>query len=50
MDTHVGQYKGRTFGNYRLLKLIDEGGFSEVYLGLHVHLETEAAARCCARA
>ena len=42
MDTHTGQYQGRTFGNYRLLRLIGEGGFSEVYLGQHIHLETEA--------
>ena len=33
----------RQLGNYRLLHLIAEGGFAEVYLGVHVHLNTYAA-------
>lgn len=45
MDELAGRYQGRTFGNYRLLKLIGEGGFSEVYLGEHLHLGTEAAVK-----
>src|SRR5437667_2747804 len=40
-----GQYQGRQFGNYRLLKLLGEGGFAEVYLGEHVHLGTQAAVK-----
>ncbi len=34
---------GQQFGNYRLLRLLGEGGFAEVYLGEHVHLGTQAA-------
>ncbi len=33
----------RQLGNYRLLHLIAAGGFAEVYLGAHVHLNTYAA-------
>lgn len=31
------------FGNYRLLTLLGQGGFSEVYLGEHIYLKTQAA-------
>ncbi|HEV2583235.1 MAG TPA: FxSxx-COOH system tetratricopeptide repeat protein [Ktedonobacteraceae bacterium] len=31
------------FGHYRLLSLLGEGGFSEVYLGEHIYLKTQAA-------
>lgn len=31
------------FGNYRLLSLLGQGGFSEVYLGEHIYLKTRAA-------
>src|SRR5579859_165313 len=34
---------GQQLGNYRLLCLLGRGGFSEVYLGQHIHLETQAA-------
>src|SRR5579884_3247954 len=30
-------------GNYRLIRLLGEGGFAEVYLGEHVYLKTYAA-------
>jgi eukaryotic-like serine/threonine-protein kinase len=40
-----GQYQGRQFGNYRLVKLLGEGGFAEVYLGEHVYLGTQAAVK-----
>lgn len=30
-------------GNYRLLSLLGRGGFSEVYLGEHIYLKTQAA-------
>jgi eukaryotic-like serine/threonine-protein kinase len=39
MVSHIGEQ----FGNYRLLRLLGTGGFAEVYLGEHVHLQTQAA-------
>ncbi|HEY7126720.1 MAG TPA: protein kinase [Ktedonobacterales bacterium] len=34
---------GQQLGNYRITRLLGKGGFAEVYLGVHVHLGTEAA-------
>jgi serine/threonine protein kinase len=34
---------GQQFGNYRLIRLLGEGGFAKVYLGEHVHLDTQVA-------
>src|SRR5216684_3287372 len=34
---------GQHFGNYRLVSLLGQGGFAEVYLGQHVRLELQAA-------
>ncbi len=34
---------GQQIGNYRIIRLLGEGGFAEVYLGEHLHLGTEAA-------
>ena len=34
---------GQQLGSYRLLRLLGQGGFAEVYLGEHVYLETQAA-------
>ena len=39
MDKRIGQQ----LGNYRLTRLLGQGGFSDVYLGEHVHLNTQAA-------
>src|SRR5437660_2121610 len=39
MDNRIGQQ----FGNYRLIDLLGEGGFAEVYLAEHLHLGTQAA-------
>jgi tRNA A-37 threonylcarbamoyl transferase component Bud32 len=39
MTDHVGQH----LGNYRLIKLIGQGGFADIYLGEHVHLSRRAA-------
>ncbi len=39
MNDRVGQQ----LGNYRLLKLLGEGGFAAVFLGEHVYLKTTAA-------
>jgi serine/threonine protein kinase len=33
------------FGKYRLLRLLGHGGFAEVYLGQHIHLESLAAVK-----
>ncbi len=35
--------EGQQLGNYRLLHLIGQGSFAEVYLGEHLHLNTQAA-------
>ena len=34
---------GQPLGNYRLVQLLGRGGFAEVYLGEHIHLNTQAA-------
>src|SRR5215471_12315055 len=34
---------GQQLGNYRLLRLLGQGGFADVYLGEHIHLRTQAA-------
>src|SRR6266702_2451058 len=34
---------GELFGNYRLVRLLGQGGFAEVYLGEHLQLGTQAA-------
>ncbi len=37
------EHLGQQLGNYRLIQLLGRGNFSEVYLGTHLHLNTQAA-------
>jgi serine/threonine-protein kinase len=39
----MSEFVGKQLGNYRLLKLLGQGGFADVYLGVHIHLNTQAA-------
>ena len=39
MADHVGQ----RFGQYQLICKLGSGGFADVYLGRHIHLDSEAA-------
>ena len=38
-----GERAGQQLGNYRLTHLLGRGNFADVYLGQHVHLNTQAA-------
>ncbi len=40
---------GQQLGNYRLLRLLGHGGFAEVYLGEHLHLQSQAALKVLRR-
>ncbi len=44
MADRVGR-EGQQLGNYRLLRLLGRGGFAEVYLGQHIHLNSHAAVK-----
>jgi len=39
----MSEFVGQQLGNYRLISLIGQGGFADVYLGEHIHLNTQAA-------
>src|SRR5690348_13817778 len=43
MQECVGGAAGQRLGNYRLCRLLGNGGFAEVYLGEHIYLKTSAA-------
>ena len=39
---------GQQLGNYRLLRLLGQGGQASVYLGEHIHLKSQAFdVECC---
>ncbi len=38
-------YRGQRLGNYHLVSLLGRGGFADVYLAEHVHLDTQAAVK-----
>ena len=39
----MGDRVGQQLGNYRLVRLLGQGGFADVYLGEHIYLKTPAA-------
>src|SRR5438876_1501084 len=41
VDDRIGQQ----FGSYRLIRLLGQGGFAEVYLGEHIHLKSQVAVK-----
>ncbi len=41
----MNNYIGKKLGNYRICRLLGQGGFAEVYLGEHLYLKTLAAVK-----
>ena len=41
----MSDHTGEQFGNYRLLHLLDSGGFADIYLGEHIYLKTRVAVK-----
>lgn len=41
----MGDFVGQQLGNYRIEKLLGSGGFADVYLGKHVHLDSKTAVK-----
>jgi ABC-type transport system substrate-binding protein/serine/threonine protein kinase len=42
-EASMADRSGEPFGNYRLVRLLGQGGYAEVYLGQHVRLSLQAA-------
>lgn len=42
-NVYMASYIGKQLGNYRLIRLLGEGAFAQVYLGEHIYLGTQAA-------
>ena len=42
-DSSLENRVGQQLGNYNLMRLLGAGGFAEVYLGEHIHLQTQSA-------
>ena len=38
-------FAGGQLGNYRIMRLLGQGGFAEVYLGEHIYLKSAAAVK-----
>jgi eukaryotic-like serine/threonine-protein kinase len=43
MPIHSGSPIGKQIGNYRLVRLLGQGGFADVYIAEHIFLKTQAA-------
>src|SRR5579859_2641187 len=42
-NTTMADLVGQQLGRYHLVRVIGQGGFADVYLGEHIHLNTQAA-------
>ncbi len=41
----MSNYIGQQFGSYHLIRILGQGGFSDVYLGEHIYLKTQTAVK-----
>ncbi|MFL5628331.1 MAG: hypothetical protein ACJ788_22355, partial [Ktedonobacteraceae bacterium] len=41
--TRILDRTGQQLGSYKLVRMLATGGFAEIYLGEHIHLNTYAA-------
>jgi serine/threonine protein kinase len=45
MTEFIGEQQHRNLGNYELLRLLGKGRHTEIYLGKHIHLKSQAAVK-----